>query len=83
MPDRMKKDFSIKTIVGRRISLYWPTTGKYHTGTVIGYNDSLTHNLVFYDEPTIGVPPSCDYYKSFLFTSKSTTTVEKWTLLSL
>lgn len=83
LPERKKKDFTLKSIVGRRISLFWPSTGKFHPGTVVGYNTALTHNLVFYDEPTIDVPPSCDYYKAFLFTSSSTKTVEKWSLLTL
>lgn len=83
LPDRMKKELTIKSIVGRRISAYWPSTKKFYDGTVVGYNTSLTHNLVFYDDPTPDATPSCDYYKAFLFASSSSTSkVEKWSLYS-
>jgi hypothetical protein len=82
LPDRMKKDLTLKSIVGHRISAYWPSTKKFHDGTVIGYNADLTHNLVFYDEPTLEVIPSCDFYKAFLFASSPTSKVEKWSLYS-
>lgn len=80
MPDRMKKDLNLKTIVGRRISFYWPSAKRFYDATVIGYNADLTHNLLFFDEPTPDVPPSCDYYKGFLFTSATTAKVERWSL---
>jgi hypothetical protein len=82
LPDRMKKEFNLKSIVGRRISAYWPSTKSNHDGTVIGYNSELTHNLVFYDTPTVDVIASCDYYKAFLFPSSPNSRVEKWSLYS-
>ncbi|HYN44601.1 MAG TPA: hypothetical protein VER35_01245, partial [Candidatus Limnocylindrales bacterium] len=82
LPDRKKKELNLKSLVGHRISAYWPSTKLYHDGTVIGYNSDLTHNLVFYDQPTIDVPQSCDYYKAFLFATTATSKVEKWSLYS-
>ena len=82
LPDRKKKDFNLKTIVGHRVAAYWPSTKKFHDGTVIGYNTDLTHNLIFYDEPTLNIPISCDFYKAFLFPVSATSKVEKWSLYS-
>src|SRR4029079_4112446 len=81
LPDRMK-ELTLKSIVGRRISAYWPSTKSNYDGTVIGYNTELTHNLVFYDTPTIDMIASCDYYKAFLFPSSPNSRVEKWSLYS-
>ena len=82
IPDKFKKDYNIKSIVGKRISLYWPSFKKYFSGTIIGYNTKLTHNLIFYDLPTLDLIESCDYYKAFLFKSTPDSKLDKWSLLS-
>ena len=80
-PDSKKKEYDIKTIVGQRINHYWLSTKTWYPATVIGYNSELTHNLVFYDEPTQGAIESCDYYKAYLFKTPKTKKVESWSLI--
>ena len=82
IPDKNKKDYDIKSIVGKRISLYWPSYKKSFSGTIIGYNTKLTHNLIFYDIPTLDTIESVDYFKAFLFKSNPNSKIDKWSLLS-
>ena len=64
-----KKNFTVKNLVGKRINIEWKA-GRlrgWHKATVIGYNQNLTHNLVYYDDRTEGVDKTIDYYSHNLF----------------
>lgn len=45
-----KKAFDVKSIVGRRVNVYWPTKKQWYKATVIGYTSNLQSNLLFYDD---------------------------------
>jgi predicted GNAT family acetyltransferase len=81
LPDSRKKEFDLKSIVGKKVNHYWPSVKKWYSGTIIGYNKDLTHNLIYYDEPTLDVIPSCDFYKVFLFKSSKSPKVDTWSLI--
>jgi hypothetical protein len=76
-----KARFDIKSIVGKTISLYWPTHKEWYTGRVIGYNSKLTHNLVFYNRRLPDVPRCVDYYASYLFPTTEKGRRDLWKLL--
>lgn len=77
-----KKDLDVRSIVGRRIRVYWSSEREWYKATVIGYmSDGLT-NLVFYDDArTLGRELSEEYYKAKLFKNSDNARVEKWSLL--
>jgi Integrase core domain. len=83
--ENSKNRFNVKSIVGRRVSVLWPSNKRTYKGTVIGYSTNLQQNLIFYDEPTKGdnTIESEDYYKCKLFPSNSSTHVDEWNLLSM
>jgi predicted aspartyl protease len=84
---KFKKELDIKSIVGRRISVYESKWKKWYKGRVIGYNNSRTMSLVQYDDATIGddgeeVDVREDFYKMRLVSgSEKEGRVEKWSLL--
>jgi len=87
IPDKEKNKLNLKSIVGRRVNVLWKANKKYYKGTVIGYTSNLTHNLIFFDEPTISkdneiVDVKEDYYQMQLFKSSPNSKVETWSLLS-
>jgi len=85
-PEKNKKSFSIKSIVGQRVNVWWPEVKKFFPGTIIGYTASLSQNLIFYDTPTVDkasnleVDPRVDIYKVSLF-PKNSDKGTKWSLL--
>ena len=84
--DKYKKNYNIKSIVGKRINLLW-NNGNYYPATVIGYTTNMLYSLVYFDERTIDkatntpVLPGEDFYKLKLFKSGDGK-VEKWSLFS-
>ena len=48
---KVNKSYNVKSIVGKRMSVRWPDK-KYYKGLVIGFTTTLSHNLIFYDNPT-------------------------------
>jgi hypothetical protein len=73
------KDYTVKNLVGKRINIYWkngPLKGWYK-GTVIGYNNKMTMNMIYYDDRTLDVDESVDYYSHNLFNKTNT-----WKLLA-
>jgi hypothetical protein len=77
-----KSKLNIKSIVGRRVSVWWPTKRYWFKGIIIGYNRLLTSNLIFYDDlrsPDTAVEE--DYYKVALFPVSNKVRLDKWKLL--
>ncbi len=65
----IKKDFDVKSLVGKRIKVEWKT-GAYkgwHKGTIIGYTSNLKNNLIYYDKRDHEHSPQVDYYSHNLF----------------
>ena len=79
MPD--KTQWTPQSIVGKRIQVYWIAGNRknlWFAGTVIGYNNNLNKNLIYYDDRTLDVDPSVDYYAESLLGN----TRLKWKFLS-
>jgi hypothetical protein len=74
-------EYNIESIVGRRITVHWPSFKEWRRGTVIGYTVSKSKSLIYYDQRT----PDCDwredYYMDPLFTTGTSQTVVNWKLL--
>ena len=85
--DKVKSNYDIKSIVGKRINVLW-SNKKFYKATVIGFTTNLAFNLVHFDEPTIDksnnlpVPQCEDFYKLKLFKNDPQSKIEKWSLLS-
>jgi hypothetical protein len=78
-----KKKFDVKSIVGKRVSVYWPSMKDWFSGTVIGYSSNMASNLIFYDElRTPDTPDDEDFYKVSLFPAKGRVRLDKWRLLA-
>ena len=61
-------NLDIESVVGKRINIYWPSNKKWYKGTIIGYKNSKTGNLIYYDEPTEGIDSrEEDFYECRLF----------------
>jgi hypothetical protein len=76
-----KGEYNIESIVGKRITVHWPSFKEWRRGTVIGYTVSKSKSLIYYDQRT----PDCDwredYYMDPLFTTGTSQTVVNWKLL--
>lgn len=75
-------DLNVESIVGKRISIYWPSWKEWRTGLVIGYTTTKARNLIYYDERSTDCSPSEDFYQDSLFaTKKNSTKLATWKLL--
>jgi hypothetical protein len=80
--NKVKNTFNIKSIVGRRISVYWPSFKDWNAGIVIGYDCKMKYNLIYYDDiKDQNVPKSDSYFKACLFATSDNSRVENWKLL--
>jgi hypothetical protein len=76
-------DLNLENVVGKRVSVFWPSNKKWYKGTIVGYKNSKTANLIFYDEPTIGLSSrEEDFYECPLFKTKTNNNPSKWKLLA-
>lgn len=66
-----------RDLIGRRITVYWPSFNKWCNGTVIGMKRNQKKSLIFYDERTSETPIHDDYFQDRLFG----TNCSKWWLL--
>jgi hypothetical protein len=82
MGNKYKKEYDVRSIVSRRIQVWWPSTKSWWKATVVGYTGDLKSNLLFYDVRSEGVDVREDFYKSKLFSDVEGARVEKWSLLS-
>lgn len=82
-PEKEKLNYNVKTIVGKRVSVWWSSNKKYWLGTVIGFDVNLHSNLVFYDERTKEVPVSEDFYKAYLYPAHEGSRRDTWKLVKL
>jgi hypothetical protein len=87
LPDKEKKKYNVKSLVGKRIKILWKEDKKYYNALVIGYSTNLQSSLIAFDDPTIDkatnkeVDQREDYYKVFLFKPNESVRSEKWSLL--
>ena len=81
LPILENNNFNVKSIVGKRIMVWWPSFKKYYTGIVIGYTNDLKKNLIFYDVRNEDVPIEIDFGSSKLFKDKDNARIEKWRIL--
>ena len=76
----------MKELVGRRISVWEQRWRKWYRGTVIGYNNKLTKNLIQYDEETVDdkgikIDRREDFYSFRLVKKEGAKRSVKWSLL--
>lgn len=79
---RPDTNLNVETIVGKRISVYWPSEKKWFPGLVIGYTTTKAYNLIYYDDRHPNCPPQEDFYQAPLFSTKTRKkNIDKWKLL--
>jgi hypothetical protein len=87
LPESMKASYNVKSIVGQRVAIWWPSLQRELKGTIIGYTSNGIANLFFPDERFMEgkseVPAEVDYYKVYLFKRKGKGRMDRWSLLSL
>lgn len=75
--------YDIKSIVGKRVALFWPTHNRYYIGIIIGYNTNLITNLVHYfgmnDE---GVEGDINFFKAYLYRKQKRNRLDKWRVVN-
>lgn len=60
--------YDVRSIVGKKIALYWPKFKRYFIGIVIGYTRNLTANLISYEgKRDGGVERDVDFFKAYLY----------------
>ncbi|HYN44604.1 MAG TPA: hypothetical protein VER35_01260, partial [Candidatus Limnocylindrales bacterium] len=75
-------DLNVESIVGKRISIFWPTWNEWRSGLVIGYTNTKAKNLIYYDERSEDCSPLEDFYQDPLFaTKKNKDKLVAWKLL--
>lgn len=85
LPDTEKAKYTVTSIVGKHVAVYWNEFKRYYLGFVIGYVSTLKANLITFATRTIDantkepVDPREDFYKIVLFGKKPV----KWFLIKV
>jgi hypothetical protein len=78
-----KQNYNVESLVGQRVSIFWPSHDEWHRALVIGYNTSKTRNLLYYDErfSAANTHPQEDFYVETLFPDPNVKNPVLWKLL--
>ncbi len=75
-------NLNIESIVGKRVSVFWPVNKKWYKALVIGFTATKSKNLLYYDRRTPDADPREDFFQEILFPTINSKQTVKWKLLT-